>query len=35
MDDWDWIPLEDKYLDREREENKKNFKKPKLVINKK
>ena len=35
MDDWDWITLEDKYLDREREENKKNFKKPKLVINKK
>ena len=35
VDDWDWIPLEDKYLNKEREENKKNFKKPKLIINNK
>ena len=35
LDDWDWIPFEDKYLDREREENKNFFKKPKLIINNK
>ena len=35
MDNFDWIPLEEIYLNREREENKKNFKKPKLIVNNK
>ena len=31
----EWYPLEDRYLDAERENNKKKFKKPKLIINNK
>ena len=35
-DNWDdWRTLEQRYLDAERENNKKKFKKPKLIINKK
>ena len=35
-DNWDgWYSLEQRYLDAERENNKKKFKKPKLIINNK